>query len=835
MEIEYINEHLLPGKIGHFLILLGFVSTMLSALAYFFAEQRKDLAEANTWKTIGRTAFRVHGISIITVMAIIFYIMINEYYEYNYVLQHVSSDLDFKYIFSAFWEGQEGSFLLWMFWHIILGFILTFKKGRWEAPVMAIIALVQVFICSFVTGVQFPIGQEGFALGISPLLLLRDTMDAPIFMNPNYTALIQGNGLNPLLQNYWMTIHPPTLFLGFASTIVPFAFAMAGLWTKDYQGWLKPSMPWALFSGAILGTGIMMGGAWAYEALSFGGYWAWDPVENMSLVPWIILVAGLHTALVAQKTGFSYKSTFLFYMFAFVFILYSTFLTRSGILGDTSVHAFTEMGLEFQLAVFVIFFAVLSLVMFFKRRKDIPSPKEEEHIWSREFWMFIGALVLLFSAVLITFTTSIPVYNKIILAFGDWFGIDWSDRLMRPPDEPVSHYNKYQLWIGVFVALLSGFTQFLRYKEPNFEGRQRNFVLIHSGVSLLLSIVIGYLMCSTAGINAWQYHLLMMSGVFAILINLDYLVSVLRGKIWVSGSVIAHLGFGLFLIGVIYSGAKKEVISKDFMSVGVIDGFDEDEITKNILLRKGLPTRMGNYLVTYEGDTLIGFTRTFNVNYKRFGKDIKIEEEFNLQPNILYNKALTKIETANPSTKHYLHKDIFTHITALPNSEVDVEGAKAAEDSLKYEQNLIEIGDTIYTSKHYVIFKGFNNAPKHKDYRPQTGDLAVGAELEIKKLETDSIWTAEPLYLIRNNFENNIGDDVKEIGLKFKCTKIDPASKKVTIEVAETKPVVPYIVLQAIVFPGINLVWLGSILCLLGLLIASLNRVREKRKLKDTT
>ncbi|MDV7399460.1 cytochrome c biogenesis protein CcsA, partial [Arthrospira platensis SPKY1] len=100
---------------------------------------------------------------------------------------------------------------------------------------------------------------------------------------------MQGSGLNPLLQNYWMTIHPPTLFLGFASTAIPFAYAIAGLWTKEHQAWLKPALPWALFSGAILGTGILMGGAWAYEALSFGGYWAWDPVENMSLVPWLIL------------------------------------------------------------------------------------------------------------------------------------------------------------------------------------------------------------------------------------------------------------------------------------------------------------------------------------------------------------------------------------------------------------------------------------------------------------------------------------------------------------------------------------------------------------------
>ena len=115
-----------------------------------------------------------------------------------------------------------------------------------------------------------------------------------------------------------------------------------------------------------------MGGAWAYEALTFGGYWAWDPVENMSLVPWLIMVAGVHANLIARSTGRAIKSTFIYYALSFVLILYSTYLTRSGVLGDTSVHAFTEMGLEPQLIFLVLFFLVLSTVLYFLRQKDIP-------------------------------------------------------------------------------------------------------------------------------------------------------------------------------------------------------------------------------------------------------------------------------------------------------------------------------------------------------------------------------------------------------------------------------------------------------------------------------
>jgi cytochrome c-type biogenesis protein CcmF len=134
-----------------------------------------------------------------------------------------------------------------------------------------------------------------------------------------------GNGLNVTLQNYWMVIHPPVLFLGFASMIIPFAFAFAGLWTKDYTGWVKPVQPWALFAVMMLGTGIMMGAAWAYESLNFGGYWAWDPVENASLVPWLTMVAGVHTLLAYKATGHSLKTTVFFFFISYVLILYSSF------------------------------------------------------------------------------------------------------------------------------------------------------------------------------------------------------------------------------------------------------------------------------------------------------------------------------------------------------------------------------------------------------------------------------------------------------------------------------------------------------------------------------
>ncbi|TAK40684.1 MAG: cytochrome c assembly protein, partial [Saprospiraceae bacterium] len=479
--MQYIGEHLLPSQIGHLAIVLGFVTSLLAAVAYFFATQRRNSSEFVRWRQIGRTAFILHGLSVFAIIGAMFWAMFHRYFEYQYVWQHVSGDLPFRYIFSAFWEGQEGSFLLWMFWHVVLGFVLLARAKKWEAPVLSVLSLVQVFILSMILGIYL---TNDVKIGSNPLLLLRDVMDIPLFNNADYVQLIQGNGLNPLLQNYWMTIHPPALFLGFASTVVPFCYAIAGLWTRQHKAWLEPALPWVLFSSSILGIGVLMGGAWAYEALSFGGYWAWDPVENMSLVPWITLVAGLHCHLIARSTGHSLKSTYLFYLVTFLLVLYSTFLTRSGILGESSVHAFTEMGLESQLILFIVVFFLISASLMFFRRKEIPAHETEEALPSREFWMFIGSLVLLFSAVIITGSTSLPVYNKIVELFKPGYeGLTITD--------PIAHYNRYQLWIAIFIGLLTGVVQFLRYKEPDWKkhsGRIARHLVIAAALAAVLSV-----------------------------------------------------------------------------------------------------------------------------------------------------------------------------------------------------------------------------------------------------------------------------------------------------------------------------------------------------------
>ncbi|HHS95019.1 MAG TPA: cytochrome c assembly protein, partial [Phaeodactylibacter sp.] len=670
--------------------------------------------------------------------------------------------------------------------------------------------------------------------------------------------------------------------------------------------------------------------AWAYEALSFGGYWAWDPVENMSLVPWLVLIAGLHTNLVANSTGYSIRSTYLFYLLTFVMIVYSTFLTRSGILGDTSVHAFTEMGLETQLIAFIFTFTGIGLFLFFKNRKSIPAPQKEESIASREFWMFIGSLVLLFSATLITLSTSLPVYNKLYQIFIDPL---YQGGVIN---DPVAHHNKYQLWIGVFIALLSGTSQFLRFREMNWQ-RQAHYFFKHIGIAFLLSAIAAALTLQVLQAGAWQYKVLLFFAFFTIFTNLDYIFFYLRPSMKVAGAALSHVGFGIMLLGILFSGLNKRHISSNaFAQRGLIEGFSEEEYQRNILLLKNKPMFMNGYEVTYVSDTLDRLMRTFKVNYKK--KDPAsgaVIEDFDLYPNVLYDKSFTKIAASNPSTKRYWNKDIFTHIASLPAAAMDINVARAQEDSLKYQTRQMMIGDTLFgkgyfatlkainknpthpdyeaqpgdkaiaylmsftdslTLKTYdispiivlrgsmlfgfaeeiqdmnlkvklsdesvrttlglnekldfqefhlkkddsfhigdytIIFSGFNTKVNHPEYKAKDGDIAVAAILDIFPKGTSSpIGRAEPIYLIRGKVPYNIADELEKPPLLFHFMGIDPAKEEITLnvavkssasqiaypfDIAHEVPRSDFIVLEAILFPGINLFWLGSLILLFGL------------------
>lgn len=757
--IQYIGETLWPGQLGHFFIILSFSSILFAAYSYYIASKKQQGLVDRRWNWMGRIGFYLHSISVFGIIAILFYVMSQLMYEYVYVFEHCSDELPMRYIFSAFWEGQEGSFLLWMFWHAILGFVVIKTGGRWEAPVMMFLALVEAILASMLLGIHIEIGDWSHKLGSNPTLLLRDVYNAPIFQNADYLAVVKGDGLNPLLQNYWMTIHPPTLFLGFASCTIPFAYAAAGFFAREYDAWLKPVMRWSLFSTGVLGIGILMGGAWAYEALTFGGYWAWDPVENMSLVPWLIFVAGLHANLIARNTGRAIKSTYIYYTLGFVLILYSTYLTRSGVLGDTSVHSFTDMGLEWQLIFLVLFFAGLSTALYFSRSREIPVKTSEESIYSREFWMFIGALVLLFSGVIIAASTSLPVFNEII-------------RIFKPEfegsviNDPIPHYNKFQIWIAILITLMSGTTIFMRYKTQKWNRNQKVAFLVRHGLQLGGAIVLSLLFSIWLNYWQWKYTLLGVCSFYAVTSNADYLVSRLRGNLKLAGAVVSHFGFGLMIVGTIASGLNERVISSNpFVMKGIVD--DED-LGKVIKLIKNERIFSEGYWITYQEDTVVGKTRSFRIKFEKENENKEVVESFEVLPNVLFSNDLTKVAASNPDAKHYMAKDVFVSVQSLPVAQMDVELAKSAEDSLQYDKYELALGDTIFTKDKYAVIEYVSFEPKHKDYNPEESDVAMAVGIRFYSLDKSYNKLIEPALSLSKNLLYQFPDQLNDLAVKVK-------------------------------------------------------------------
>jgi cytochrome c-type biogenesis protein CcmF len=835
--ITYVGESLFIGNLGKFFVVLAFVSAILSSFYYARAKE-----ETSTEKTFGRILFSVHTLSVLGIFITLFLIIQGHYFEYAYAYEHSSLDLPLRYMVSCFWEGQEGSFLLWMVWNALIGMVLMFTAKRWERGVLAIVALCQVVLTAMLLGINF---FDLYTLGSSPFELLRDKMQAPIFETAGYLKnVVDGSGLNPLLQNYWMVIHPPTLFLGFALTIVPFAFAVTSLFYKEHRAWIKPALPWALAGGMILGAGIIMGGFWAYESLSFGGYWAWDPVENASLVPWLLLISGIHLMLIKKVTNGSTIAAYTLVISTFIMVLYASFLTRSGVLGETSVHAFTDLGLAGQLMQFVVLFiwlpiiavtegaakkwyiiipiSILVLLLPFYTKlsfyplliltlaglvwfvlnlnKQINTNASEDNISGREFWMFIGSLMLLLSAVQVLVGTSKPVFNKI-------FGAH-----MVPPADVIGYYNKYQMPIAIVIALLMSVTQFFRYKNTPDKYKLAKEILITLGLSVLLTVGGIFLF----GITNPMYVIFMLAGTYAFFANLSYLILNVR-KFKLSGASIAHMGFGLMLLGVLVSSAKKQVITRDI--AGQMNQFDTESRKENMLLYKGQENELGDYLVRYEGDSADINDVYFKVHY--ISKDST--EEFTLFPNGQFNEE-GQMTSSNPDTRHYLTYDVYTHVTYKP---------LPPSDSVKWtnvKEHNIKPGDSVVTANGVVYFIGIE-----KGDGEAIGLKNTTLAKAILKIRRGNVFLdADPMFGVNEHTFFSVSQDLLEAGLRFDFRLKPPengeGNPEAILEISESKPQRQYIVMKGIVFPYINFLWIGTVMMVIGFGIATFNRLELKRK-----
>lgn len=851
------------------------MASLGSAWFYYRAANRDSLDD----QKIGRRLFQFQTAAVVGIFAVLFWIIFKHRYEYYYAWRHSSNSLPVYYMISCFWEGQEGSFLLWMFWNAVLGLIIIRGRGIWESPVMAVLAFTQFGLSTMILGLGQGSADWPVHIGSSPFDLLReqrpDLLQIPIMGQVgvgNYLQIYKdGNGLNQLLQNYWMVIHPPTLFLGFATAMVPFAYSIAGLWKGSERGWISPALTWSLVCVGILGAGIIMGGFWAYESLSFGGYWAWDPVENASLMPWLIMAAAAHMLLISKGTGRHLFTSHFLTQLAFWLVLYATFLTRSGILGEASVHSFTDLGLSGQLLIFlfslmllsvlsvlenpiqrwfaiqlfvgvvvassllvvympaasqaslssvlkwtgvVLFVVVLGLfirTLYMRTRTD----QEDEKWLSRELWMFIGAMFLILSLVQVFSATSIPVFNKL-------FGFT------KAPAKP-EEYNALQLWLAMPVMMLMAIGQYFRWRDTDKQQLLKDAALA-AGVSLVVTVLfnLGF------GITDFKYLLFLFMSVLLLVGNVLYLRK-LQKLSWLAwGGSVAHAGFGILLMGVLVSSVNQKTLTasegirfaNEVSKEGKVDERAVKFNRENIVLYKDKPVTLGEFQATYRGYVTgtgpDSIDKYFNVLFVRKGKNGQITDSFALKPKTQNNPKMGLL--AEPSTRHFIHRDIFTHV----NYESSLEKQEPFSD---FKEQMVVPGETFLTSSGKTKLRIDSIIP----YKTDEG---LNVIVKVACENPEEKWVMYPVFRILED-QNTIEPDpaVKnEYGLLVMVTYMDVPAEgarsnevKFTVRTAERTPVKEYIVLKAIEFPWINLVWAGTIIMVIGFAMAVWNRIRLQR------
>jgi cytochrome c-type biogenesis protein CcmF len=845
--------HYFVGDLGHFFVITSFVAAITSAFSYFKATASGALEQQSFWLKNGAFSFYAHSAAVIGICVTLFIIIANHYFEYHYAYSHSDRNLPGHYLISTFWNGQEGSFLLWMFWQAILGIILIHTNKFWEAPVMTVFALVQAFLASMILGVVLP-GID-FRIGSSPFILIRDVMqNAPIFKSDPEFVPNDGTGLNPLLQNYWMVIHPPTLFLGFASTLVPFSFCIAGLWLRKYREWVRPALPWALFGGAILGLGILMGGYWAYETLNFGGYWNWDPVENAVYIPWLILVAAIHTMITYKNSETALKASIILVIAVFILILYSTFLTRSGILGDSSVHSFTDLGLSGQLLIYLLFFLLIAFVLSAIRWREIPSTEKEVSTYSREFWIFVGTLVLCLMGFQVLLPTSIPVWNKFIGIFGITSN-------MAPPPDQIGFYTKFQLWFAVVIGFLSGVGQFFWWKKIDAKSllKELRTPLLITLVIFVVLLQVMYYQFGAEAIKKPAFLIILLSGIFTITANTKILFSLFKSSPGLSGGAIAHIGIGLMLVGMMFSAGYSKVVSLNNTGLIYRREASEEYNRENLLLFINEPRSMAGYQIEFKGERLepreksgylnpndVTFTEDpFHVVAKR---DIvyKNEKLFNAKDTIeifpenryyeiqlvgnngkrhlLYPRVQDNPQmgiAASPDIKRDFTRDLYAHV-------VDLNDPEKAEWS-KTEEIKVSTLQQFFANDYVAALENVERIFNIGNVSLDSADVAVKAIIKVKGEYQEYI--AEPVFIIRNRMVGRIPYEIRDLGTQFTLMNIHPETGQFTIGINTRQK--DWIVIKALDKPMINVLWIGTLVLMTGFGVAMTRRFREFNKMKE--
>ncbi len=776
--------------LGSILIKIGFFSALASSVMYYLAARKGNPHHLQ----IGRATYHGSVVALISAAAYLLYLILTHQFQYTYVWSYSSADLPLSLLISTMYAGQEGSFMLWALFTSIIGvFLMSYASRKdYEPYVMSVYSLIVSFLLLMIV-VKNPFTYiwdafPGELMGSGPI---------PAGM-PNIVVLdearqiwarypVAGKGLNPLLQNYWMVIHPQVLFIGFSAMAVPFAMAIAALWKRDYTSWIQVATPWNVFGAMILGFGIILGGYWAYETLGWGGFWGWDPVENSSLVPWLISVAAIHTSLTQRKSGAFVRTNFLLSLLAFLTVLYSTFLTRSGILGETSVHSFVDPGMwvYWLLLIFMGVFTVLGGGLLIQRMREMPKVPVEHSILSRDFALFLGAASLTFVALFVLVGTSSPIITSLVK--GKASAVD------------IQYYVRTNLPLGIAITLLTGLGQLLWWKSSRMSSFLRRLLWPAVGAVVITSIVL---------LMGWEDPLILLfvlTSSFALTANLLVGYEIYMGNPRYSGGAIAHIGLAIMCIGFVTS-----------------ERYDDK---KTVALEKGKTTEVMGYELTYDGYKPI--------EGGRFGFVVRVARDGDAREvaPVMYFSEFTNSVMRHPDLINYLDRDFYV----APLSLEDASDGSERKSLQVGKQTPVAAGNIL------LSFREFDFSDM------QMGAMMEGKEFELKAhLDVRDGKRTVPLTLVMRQGAG--GMEFPPVTYRtaegkeytFRLERVAPNSEDDSQSSVSVDVLIPAgdgavgkdetLVIEASVKPFINLVWVGTITLMVGFVVTIIRRVTDTQR-----
>ena len=756
------------GDAGRALVWFGATAFLLSLVAWALAHKFPRL------ENIARHAFTAGCISLFGVLISLAALFVGDQYQYEYIFGHSDVRNALAYKIAAVWSGQQGSFLLWACTSAVFGLFAAPKTGSYRRWFTISYALFLGCLCA-ILAYESPF--------VVPLI------DGKILRPPD------GAGLTASLQNYWVIIHPPTIFLGFGSLTVLGCWAFAALSTKNYKDWANPARPWAILSAAILGLGLCMGGLWAYETLGWGGFWAWDPVENTSFVPWCFMIALIH-GLIVQGTRKKWEITnLLLGGLPFLSFVYGTYLTRSGVLGDSSKHSFATMNrvaLWFLVAYGGI--ALFSFVGLWVKRviesRKLRSAEQSTPLSqiNRESFYMTGITLIIIIAMTAGAGMSFPFFT----------GLTGKPRIVDAP-----MYDRIAVWAYIPVMAIMAATPFISWRgigARELWGRLFNVVSISialSGTVLLLFNVPSLGMKPLPGatvdfpfnkvfpLGIWM-AVLMFFSFFAIVANLWRIIETWKRGRGSWGAFVSHVGLGILMSGLI--------ISRGF----------EQSTPKNLFLQQGDVVQALGSTVTYKGSEGDLLDRDNKLLFEVQGPS----GTFTAKPGFYL------IPSRDGSIQQMTWPFILNHPTydwyfTLLGIETDVAGPIT-----------LKPGESKSVPPFTITYQKMTT-----EGQPGKVGTKFGAQLKVDA--GDVTLPATPKMVVGSDPEP------AQIGSEYYATlqSIDVGSKSVTVQLHYSRPLM---FIEVFYKPWTIFVWLGTGILFLGGILAMVQRSLTNRAAKRT-